>query len=128
MNASFRVGLMRDILNTRGEPAFGRAALRILDGAENIAWEYLPKVVSKLDADHAASYDALYVNTARVPASVVARADCRLRVVARHGVGYDTVDVAAMARAGVLFTKTPSSMPATCGANAMSLLLGMGGR
>ena len=128
MNASFRVGLMRDILNARGEPAFGRAALRILDAAENIAWEYLPEVVSELDADHAARYDAFYVNTARVPASVVARADCRLRVVARHGVGYDTVDVAAMTRAGVLVTNTPSSMPRPVATIALTFVLALAGK
>src|SRR5436309_4629722 len=128
MNASFRVGLMRDILNARGEPAFGRAALRILDAAENIAWEYLPEVVSELDADHAARYDAFYVNTARVPASVVARADCRLRVVARHGVGYDAVDVAAMTRAGILVTNTPSSMPRPVATTALTFVLALAGK
>jgi len=95
----FRVGLTRDILDARGKPAFGQAALAILDQADNVDWEYLPKVVSEIDADMASHYDALYVNIARVPATAVARSDCRLRVVARHGVGYDSVDVPAMTRA-----------------------------
>ena len=111
MADKFRVGLTRDILDARGEPAFGRAALAVLDQAGNIAWDYLPKVVREIDPDLAAQYDALYVNTARVPAAAVARSDCRLRVVARHGVGYDSVDVAAMTRAGVLVTNTPSDAP-----------------
>src|SRR5438128_2411304 len=128
MNASFRVGRMRDILNARGEPAFGRAALRILDAAENIAWGYLPEVVSEARAAHAARHDAFYVNPARVPASVVARADCRLRVVARHGVGYDTVDVAAMTRAGVLVTNTPSSMPRPVATIALTFVLALAGK
>ena len=111
MADKFRVGLTRDILDARGEPAFGKAALAVLDGAPGVEWEYLPKVVPEIDPDLAARYDALYVNVARVPGSAVARADCRLRVVARHGVGYDSVDVAAMTRAGILVTNTPSSMP-----------------
>ena len=49
---SFRVGLTRDILNARGEPAFGRAALAILDGAEAIDWDYLPAVVPEITAEH----------------------------------------------------------------------------
>ena len=53
-----------------------------------------PTSSREITADHAARYDALYVNLPRVPAAAVARADCRLRVVARHGVGYDSVDVA----------------------------------
>src|SRR5205809_1273308 len=107
----FRVGITRDILDSRGEPAFGRAALSILEGAPSIDWEYLPKVVREIDAEHAALYDALYVNIARVPTTAVARPDCRLRVVARHGVGYDTVDVPAMTRAGIVVTNTPTAMP-----------------
>jgi len=128
MSASFRVGLPRDILDSRGEPAFGRAALRILDDARDLEWEYLPTIVPAVDADHAARYDAIYVNTARVPEAAVARTDCRLRVVARHGVGYDTVDVPAMTRAGVLVTNTPSSMPRPVATTALTFLLALAGK
>src|SRR5260221_13689079 len=91
-----RVGVTRDILDSRGQPAFGTKALEILDRAPGVEWEYLQEVVPEISADHAARYDALYVNMARVPGAAVARDDRRLRVVARHGVGYDSVDVPAM--------------------------------
>ena len=95
MAKTFRVGITRDILDSRGEPAFGRAALAILDGAPKRRLGVpARRSCRELTADHAARYDALYVNMPRVPAAAVARADCRLRVVARHGVGYDSVDVA----------------------------------
>ena len=128
MTDKFRVGLSRDILDARGEPAFGKAALAILDRATNLEWEYLPAVVREIDAELAARYDALYVNVARVPAAAVARADCRLRVVARHGVGYDSVDVPAMTRAGVLVTNTPSSMPRPVATIALTFMLALAGR
>ena len=48
MAAKFRVGITRDILDSRGEPAFGRAALAVLDEAPDIEWEYLPVVVGEL--------------------------------------------------------------------------------
>lgn len=128
MTAPFRVGITRDILDSRGEPAFGRAALAILDDAPGLEWEYLPAVVRELTADHAASYDALYVNMARVPAAVVARPDCRLRVVARHGVGYDSVDVAAMTRAGVVVTNTPMPMPRPVATIALTFVLALAGK
>src|SRR2546423_2053123 len=53
---AWQVGLTRDILDSRGEPAFGRAPLAILDEAPNLQWEYLPAVVPALDCDHAARY------------------------------------------------------------------------
>src|SRR6266545_3025681 len=128
MADKFRVALTRDILDTRGEPAFGRAALAILERAGNIDWEYLPRVVPEIDAEHAARYDAIYVNIARVPAAAVARSDCRLRVVARHGVGYDSVDVAAMTRAGILVTNTPSSMPRPVATTVLTFVLALAGK
>ena len=128
MSTRLRVGLTRDILDSRGEPAFGRAALEILDRDSNLEWEYLPAVVPEIGPELAAQYDALYVNIARVPAAAVARADCRLRVVARHGVGYDSVDVAAMTRAGVLVTNTPTSMPRPVATTALTFVLALAGR
>jgi phosphoglycerate dehydrogenase-like enzyme len=128
MTGTFRVGLTRDILDSRGEPAFGRAALGILDRATDVEWEYLPKVVPGIDAALAARYDALYVNIARVPAAAVAQTDCRLRVIARHGVGYDAVDVPAMTRAGVIVTNTPSSMPRPVATTALTFVLALAGK
>ncbi len=123
-----RVGITRDILDSRGEPAFGRAALAILDAAPDLEWEYLPEVVRELSPDHAARYDAIYVNMARTPAAVVARDDCRLRVVARHGVGYDSVDVGAMTKAGVIVTHTPMPMPRPVATIALTFILALAGK
>jgi len=124
----FRVGLTRDILDSRGEPAFGGAALDILDRDSNLEWEYLPAIVPEIGPELAAQYDALYVNIARVPPAAVARADCRLRVVARHGVGYDQVDIPAMTRAGVLVTNTPTSMPRPVATTALTFILALAGK
>ena len=128
MNTKFRVGLTRDILDSRGEPAFGRAALEVLDRDSSLEWEYLPAVVPAIGPELAAQYDALYINIARVPAAAVERADCRLRIVARHGVGYDTVDVAAMTRAGVLVTNTPTAMPRPVATTALTFVLALAGK
>ncbi|MFO1324546.1 MAG: NAD(P)-dependent oxidoreductase [Burkholderiales bacterium] len=128
MAAKFRVGITRDILDSRGEPAFGPAALQLLERAPDLEWEYLPAVVRELTADHAARYDALYVNMARTPAAAVARPDLRLRVVARHGVGYDSVDVPAMTRAGIIVTNTPMPMPRPVATIALTFILALAGR
>ncbi len=128
MAGNFRVGITRDILDSRGEPAFGKRALAILDEAPGVDWEYLPHVVPEITADHAARYDAIYVNLARAPASAVARDDSRLRVVARHGVGFDSVDVPAMTRAGVLVTNTPTSMPRPVATVALTFILALAGK
>ncbi len=128
MAEQFRVGITRDILDSRGEPAFGKAALAVLDDAPNVEWEYLPEIVGELTPEHAARYDAIYVNMARAPASAVARPDRRLRVVARHGVGYDSVDVPAMTGAGIIVTHTPMPMPRPVATIALTFILALAGR
>ena len=67
LTQKFRVGITRDILDSRGEPAFGRGALAILDGAPDIEWEYLTASVTEVDADLAARYDAIYVEQSARP-------------------------------------------------------------
>jgi D-3-phosphoglycerate dehydrogenase len=125
---TYRVGITRDILDSLGEPAFGRKALEILEREPGIEWEYLPEIVRDLTPEHAARYDALYVNMARTPAAAVARGDHRLRVVARHGVGYDSVDVPAMTQAGVLVTNTPMPMPRPVATIALTFILALAGK
>ena len=128
MAEKFRVGITRDILDSRGEPSFGQAALKILDDAPGVEWEFLPALAKEITPEHAARYDALYVNMARTPGTAVGRADCRLRVVARHGVGYDSVDLPAMTRAGIVVTNTPMAMPRPVATIALTFILALAGK
>jgi len=128
MAQSFRVGITSDILDSRGEPAFGRGPLAALDTAAGLQWEWLPKGLREITAEHAAEYDALYVNSPKVPAAAVARPDLRLRLISRHGVGYDSVDVPAMTRAGVLVANTPGAVPRPVATMAITLLLALAHR
>lgn len=128
MTEKFKVGVTSDILDSRGEPAFGHGPLRALDDAAGLEWEWLPKGIREITADHAAAFDALYVNSPRVPAAAVARADLRLKIVSRHGVGYDSVDVAAMSRAGVLVTNTPNAVPRPVATIAITFMLALAHR
>ncbi|MGH8712645.1 MAG: 2-hydroxyacid dehydrogenase [Casimicrobiaceae bacterium] len=49
-------------------------------------------------------------------------------MVARHGVGYDSVDVPAMTRAGIVVTNTPSAMPRPVATTALTFLLALAGK
>jgi phosphoglycerate dehydrogenase-like enzyme len=128
MAASFRVGVTSDILNARGEPAFGPEPLRALDAAPGLSWEWLPKGIREITPELAAAYDALYVNSPKVPAAAVARPDLRLKLVSRHGVGYDSVDVAAMTNAGVLVCNTPNAVPRPVATIALTFVLALAHR
>jgi phosphoglycerate dehydrogenase-like enzyme len=124
---SFKVGVTSDILDAKGEPVFGREPLKALDAA-GLEWEWLPKGIREITAAHAAAYDALYVNSPRVPAAAVARQDRRLKLVSRHGVGYDSVDVPAMSAAGVLVCNTPNAVPRPVATMALTYVLALAQR
>ncbi|MDA0276902.1 MAG: NAD(P)-dependent oxidoreductase, partial [Proteobacteria bacterium] len=125
---SFRLGILRDVLNAAGEPSFGAAALEVLKGNPGINWEYTAESVPEITPDLAARYDGLYVNASRVSAASVARADCRVRIVARHGVGYDSVDVAALSAKGIALTNTPLAIRRPVAVATLTLLFALAGR
>ena len=127
MEKTFRVGVTSDILDSRGEPAFGREPLA--GSRSSFEWEWLPRGLREITAEHAAAYDALYVNSPRVPAAARRAApDLRLKLISRHGVGYDSVDVAAMTRAGVLVANTPNAVPRPVATIALTFILALAHR
>jgi D-3-phosphoglycerate dehydrogenase len=126
--ARFRVGLTRDLLTPQGLPSFGSGPLALLDDDPLIDWEFLPEHVDEITPQIAATYDALYVNSPRVTAASVAGADRRVKLVARHGVGYDSVDVAALAAHGVLATNTPVAVRRPVAVAALTFIFALAGR
>ena len=79
---------------------------------------------ASLRADQVRGYDALLVLAPRVTAATLEGAD-RLAIVARFGVGYDSVDVAACSRNGVLLTITPDGVRRPVATAAMAFLLAL---
>jgi len=124
----FRVGLTRDLLTRSGQPSFGQGPLALLDSDPRIEWEFLPESVDEITPDIMARYDGLYVNAPRVSAASVTRADRRIRIVSRHGVGYDAVDVHALAAKGVIATNTPVAVRRPVAVAALTFIFALAGR
>ena len=124
----FKLGIVRDVLNAAGKPSFGSAALEVLKGNPELDWEYTAESMKEITPELAARYDGLYVNSSRVSAASVARADCRTRIVARHGIGYDSVDVAALSAKGIVLTNTPLAIRRPVAVATLTLLFALAGR
>ena len=124
----FRLGIARDAQDANGNPNFGVAALETLSRNPDLTWEWLPGLVPEITPDIAAQYDGVYLQTSRTPATAVARSDCRLKIVARHGVGFDSVDVPAMTAKGVVVTNTPFAIRRPVAVAALTLIFALGGR
>lgn len=128
MTFKLRVGVTPDLLTSTGLPSFGEAPLALLNECAALEWEYLPVATPEITPEVAAAYDMLYVNSLKVTAATVGRADCRVKMIARHGVGYDSVDVAALTRAGIVLTNTPIAIRRPVATMVMTFVLALSQR
>jgi D-3-phosphoglycerate dehydrogenase len=119
----FRVGLTRDFLTPAGHVAFGDIGLSLLD-VPGVSREFLPDSTAELRPDQIAGYDGLLVLGPKVTADTLAGND-RLAVIARFGVGYDSIDVPACTAAGVALTITPDGVRRPVAVSAITFLLAL---
>lgn len=124
----FKVGVSRDLLMPNGEPCFNPAAFDVLKGNAAIDWEWIPEVVAEITPDIAARYDGLHLNLPRVSAASVGRGDCRVKIIARNGVGYNSVDVAALTAKKIALTNTPVAVRRPVAVATLTMLFALAGR
>ena len=120
--ARFRVGITRDNIGPNGKPIFAESAFKILQDA-GIDYEFLPQIEAELTPETAAKYDALAVMLAKVTRATVSSPDRRLKLIARFGVGYDTVDVPACTENGVILAITPDGVRRPVATSALTFIL-----
>lgn len=72
----------------------------VLRAAPGVTFDLIDEVSTESYAPKMPEADALLIRTQPLPASVIAAAP-RLKVVSRHGVGYDSVDAAALTARGI---------------------------
>jgi D-3-phosphoglycerate dehydrogenase len=127
MGEKFRVGVSPEVVTADGGTVFGEDAMKILDDPA-IEWEYLPERVPALTQEHAARYDAFCLMTAKVTRETLSGRHRRLKLVARFGVGYDSVDVPACTEAGVMLTITPEGVRRPVASSVMAYVLALAHR
>ncbi len=126
--AAFRVAIDGAFTKPDGTPTypdFDLGPLRTAPGVEvgfvELGEECRPEAL--------ADFDALILLLARFTrASVPPGGGGRLRIIARFGVGYDTVDVAACTDAGIALTITPSGVRRPVAVAILTLLLALAGK
>lgn len=128
MTTTFKVGVTRDLMSPGGRPCFDPRAFDELKTIPGATWEWIEEDVAELTPDIAARYDGLLVALPLVTAATLARQDCRVKIVARNGVGYDTVDLKAAAEKGVVVTNTPIAVRRPVAVAALTLIFALAGR
>ena len=127
MADKFRVALSRDFLTAEGEPLFPMFDRTPLDEDPDIEWHYLENGDGPVDAAELAGHDALILLAQRFDRSSVP-GDGRLAMVARFGVGYDSVDVPACSDNGIALVITPNGVRRPVAVAIIALILAVMGK
>ncbi|RYJ01485.1 MAG: hypothetical protein EON47_10625, partial [Acetobacteraceae bacterium] len=97
-------------------------ALALLRARPGVTVEVLDPVNDETIAASIPKADAVIVRATPINRAFLAHAT-NLRIVARHGVGYDAVDVPALTERGIPLTVTPDANATSVAEHAMMLLL-----
>jgi D-3-phosphoglycerate dehydrogenase / 2-oxoglutarate reductase len=104
-------------------------ALDRLRSTPGITLEVLEEITPRTLAEALPRAEAVTVRAMPIPIDRAFLAQApRLRIVARHGVGYDAVDVPALTERGIPLTVTPDANAVSVAEHAMMLLLSVARR
>lgn len=103
------------------------AGLALLEGRPDVDFEVLAALsAAELEA-RIADLDGLLVRLTPVTAAMIDKAD-RLKVVSRYGVGYDSVDVAALTRRGIPLTVVGEANSVSVAEHAIGMMVAVSRR
>lgn len=117
-----RVGVSRDFLGPNGTNVWGDIGLGELDAAD-VAWRYLDRATDELSPADIDGFDAVIFTGPAVSANTFAGAEDHPLLLARFGVGYDTVDLRACTAHDVAVTITPDGARRPVATAALTLML-----
>jgi phosphoglycerate dehydrogenase-like enzyme len=123
VTAPYRVALSGDFRKPDGSPVYPDFDLEPLRQASNVEFAYL-EPANPVRADQVADFDALILLAHRFTRESI-HPNGRLTVVARFGVGYDTVDVQACTEAGIALAITPDGVRRPVAVSIIALILAL---
>ena len=124
--SAFRVALSADFRKPDGSPSFPEFDLSPLEDHSDIDLFYL-EPEPEISAAQLADVDALILLTPRVGAGSLTR-NGRLAVVARFGVGYDNVDLAACSDHDVAVVITPDGVRRPVAVSILTFIFALSGK
>ncbi|WP_421696014.1 NAD(P)-dependent oxidoreductase [Aestuariivirga sp.] len=122
----FRVALSGDFRKADGTPTFPDFDLTPLREAKHVEMAFLENA-SPLKAEQLEDFDALILLAHRFDATSVPK-NGRFAVVARFGVGYDTVDVAACTANDIALAITPDGVRRPVAVSIITFMLALTGK
>ena len=124
--SAYRVALSGDFKKADGSPTFPDFDLAPLRSAPHVEMVFLDNL-NPLRGDRLEDFDALILLAHRFDQSSVPNSG-RLAVIARFGVGYDTVDVAACTANDIALVITPDGVRRPVAVSIITLILALTGK
>lgn len=119
----FRIGITPDFA-TQASGTLDSGIDEVLKVTPGVVWEYMPDTAGVAAPEVLSQYDAAIVLDYRFPAESFRGVE-RLAVIARWGVGYDRIDVAACTEAAVILAITTDSVGRAVAEGAMGLIFAL---
>ncbi len=123
----FRVALSADFMRPDGTPAFPTFDLTPLDRDPRVEWAFIPATEGRIARKDIEGFDALILLAPVFDAASLPDDD-RLALVARFGVGYDTVDIDACTKRDVAVAITPSGVRRPVAVAILTMILALSGK
>jgi phosphoglycerate dehydrogenase-like enzyme len=126
-NQKFRIALSSDFLRPDGSLSYPMFDLTPLQNDERIEMEFVTATNGEMSGDVLKDFDALILLAPKFTRGSVV-AESRLAVVARFGVGYDTVDVDACTDNEIPLVITPDGVRRPVAVSILTLMLALTGK
>ncbi len=124
----FKVGISGDLLNKNDQPCFGMEPLNLLMDRDDIKVSWMDKSIVELDSEMTSKFDAILLNLPKANSDCISNPNCKLKIIARFGVGFDTVDIEAMKRKNIIVTNTPNAVRRPVAVAALTMIFATAGK
>ena len=121
----FKVGISGDLLNSKNKPCFGDAPLELLRARKDVEVFWMDKSITEISSEMSSQFDAILLNLPKAKSESVSRKDCKLKIISRFGVGFDSVDIDAMKEKGIVVTNTPNAVRRPVAVAALTMIFAM---
>ena len=98
------------------------AGIKLLEDNPNFEFELIENIDSKFLKEKISNFDGISIRTAKLPAEIINHCK-KLKIISRHGVGYDNIDLKSAKNNNITITITATANAVAVSEHVMFMLL-----
>ena len=99
-----------------------QAGIKLLEDNPNFEFELIENIDSKFLKEKISNFDGISIRTAKLPAEIINHCK-KLKIISRHGVGYDNIDLKSAKNNNITITITATANAVAVSEHVMFMLL-----